>query len=128
MFMKTQHPVSGAEEWEKIQKTLKLFPTFNTRRVIRLTLVKNLNMLDAENYAALIKIAQPHFIEAKAWMAIGQSRSRLPIESMPKHAEIREFSEKLAKALPDYEIKDESPVSRIVLLAHRALKPPPLYK
>ena len=100
--------------WENIIKSLSLMAEKETRTVLRLTLIRNVNM-KAEKFAPLIEKASPRFVEAKAYMHLGHSRYRLERDTMPSHEEIRKFSEKLEK-LTDYRISDESPISRVVLL------------
>ena len=101
--------------WEVYNKTLKLFPKLKTRKVLRLTLIKNLNMDDIKEYANLIKIAKPDFVEAKGFMSAGFSRQRLGYDKMPWHSEIKEFSKKLAK-LTGLKILEEKKESCVVLL------------
>lgn len=48
--------------WKKILLSLKLIKEFK-RSVIRLTLVKNLNMIKPEKYAELIEKSKPNFLE-----------------------------------------------------------------
>ncbi len=116
MMKKTQKPLIS-DAWENLNKTLELFPSLKTRRVIRLTLVKNLNMSEPEKYAKLIERALPDFIEVKAGMAVGFSRlqNRMKYEDMASHEEIKHFSKKIANSL-GYKIKDEKRDSRVVLL------------
>ena len=118
MMKKTQKPLIS-DAWEKLNKNLEMFPNLKTRRVIRLTMVKNLNMFGPEKYAKLIDKALPDFVEVKAGMAVGFSRlqNRIKYEDMASHDEIKEFAEKLADSL-DYEIKDEKKDSRVVLLTN----------
>lgn len=113
MFERLQKPVAK-NLWEKVNKTLELFPSLKTRKVIRLTLIRNLNM-NAQDYAKLIAKAEPDFIEAKAFMSVGSSRERLPYERMPSHSEVKDFSEQLAR-LTGYSVADEKVDSRVVLL------------
>ena len=101
--------------WQIYLKTLKILPKLKTRKVLRLTLVKDLNMRNIEGYANLIKIAKPDFVEAKGFMSVGFSRKRLGYEKMPFHSEIREFAKKLAK-LSGLKILDEKKESCVVLL------------
>jgi tRNA wybutosine-synthesizing protein 1 len=103
------------DSWNDILRTLKLFPSLRTRRVIRLTLVKGLNMINPEGYASLIKMAKPDWVEVKAFMSVGGARERLPYSLMPLHKEIREFSEELAKHL-GVRVLDEKKESRVCLL------------
>lgn len=106
--------------WKKIQKSLSLLKKFK-RNVIRLTLVKGINMIKAEEYARLIKKANPLFVEAKAYMFVGSSRQRLSLENMPRHNEIIDFAKKISE-LSGYEIIDEKANSRVVLLMKNDFK------
>lgn len=101
--------------WENIQKTLGLFPSLDTKKVVRLTLVKELNMTEPENYAKLIEKAKPDFIEAKAFMFLGGSRARLTMENMPSHEEVKAFAGKISEHT-GYGITNEKEDSRVVLL------------
>ncbi len=127
MFNNVQHPVNGTKIWDNILETLNFLPELKTRTVIRLTMIKNLNMQEPERYAKLISMARPDFIEVKGWMAVGQSRQRIPAINMPNHKEICDFSAELVKHLPYYHVEDEQEVSRVVLLmreaGHRLIKP-----
>ena len=87
----------------------------NTRTAIRITLIKGINDVDIEGYAKLIKIANPMFLEVKAYMWIGGSRKRLKEENMPFHREVVEFSGKLSEII-GYKRIDEQKESRVVLL------------
>ncbi len=100
--------------WKNILKSLKLLNKFD-RSTIRLTLVKNLNMLNIKEYAELINIAKPEFVECKAYVNVGFSKERLKIENMPRHNEIKEFTKKLNKLI-NYKVKDEKIESRVILL------------
>jgi len=101
--------------WERINKSLGLLKKFK-RNVIRLTLVKNVNMIYPEKYAMLIKKYKPRYVECKAYMWVGYSQKRLKMENMPSHEEIKEFAKKIAKH-SGYKIKDEKKESRVVLLS-----------
>jgi tRNA wybutosine-synthesizing protein 1 len=101
--------------WKRILKSLSLIKKFK-RNVIRLTLVKDVNMLKPEKYAALIKKYKPMFVEVKAYMWVGFSKKRLKQENMPLHKEIKEFAKKIAKH-SGYKIKDQKKESRVVLLS-----------
>ena len=102
--------------WERLKRTLELLPSLETRKVIRHTLVKDWNMNGyEEKYAKLDMLAEPHFIEPKAYVFVGYSRERLNIENMPSHTEIQEFARKLAD-LTGYKYEDERQDSRVVLL------------
>ena len=113
MFEKVQKPLVK-DAWEKLNRTLELFPSLKTRKVIRLTMVRDLNMKEPEKYSKLIEKALPTFIEVKSFMSVGFSRQRLPYSVMPLHEEIKDFSEKIAENT-GYKIANEKRDSRVVL-------------
>ena len=102
--------------WERVNDTLALLPSLDTRKVIRHTLVREWNLGWESEYAKLVSRAEPNFIEAKAYMFVGDSRNRLTVDNMPAHEDIRTFSDRLAAEL-SYEITDEQRDSRVVLLS-----------
>jgi tRNA wybutosine-synthesizing protein 1 len=107
-----------SDGWEKIQQTLSLLPSLNTRTVIRHTLVHGWNMdeKDIEAYARLDAKASPLFIEPKGYVFVGSSRNRLHFSNMPTHDQVRSFGEKLAERL-GYEQINEKADSLVVLLS-----------
>ncbi|MDI6825874.1 MAG: 4-demethylwyosine synthase TYW1 [Candidatus Aenigmarchaeota archaeon] len=113
-YMRVDHPLVK-DGWKRMNESLELMKSFSCRTVIRLTLVKGLNMKDPEKYAKLILKAEPDFLEPKGFVRVGESQKRLPMESMPFHEEIVDFARKLSK-FTCYEIKDEFKPSRVVLL------------
>ncbi|MCX8153433.1 MAG: 4-demethylwyosine synthase TYW1 [Candidatus Bathyarchaeota archaeon] len=106
----------STEAWTKLNETLNLLPSFRCPTVIRMTLVKGLNMTAVEEYAQLIKKADPTYVEAKAYMHVGFSNLRLSYSNMPAHKDIHTFGELLAEKT-GYKIIDESAESRVVLLS-----------
>jgi len=111
------HNSKEKNAWNKFNKTLSIFPKLNTRKVVRMTLVKDLNMSEenAKEFSLLIKKAKPDFVEVKGFMSVGYARYRLGYEKMPSHKEIKDFAKKLAKLL-NYKILGEHKMSRIVLI------------
>jgi len=107
-----------SDGWERINKTLELLPSLDTRTVIRHTLVKGWNMDSkyVKEYAKLIKKAKPMFIEPKGYVFVGYSRKRMNISNMPSHEEVSDFGEKLSKE-SGYDFAMEKPDSRVVLLS-----------
>jgi tRNA wybutosine-synthesizing protein 1 len=104
--------------WAKLNETLSFLPSFRCPTVIRMTLVKGLNMETVDGYAELVEKANPTYIEAKAYMHIGFSGLRLDYESMPEHREVYNFATRLAERT-GYTLIDESVESRVVLLSKR---------
>jgi tRNA wybutosine-synthesizing protein 1 len=115
-YNKTCRPkAKGA--WEKVNRTVELFPSFKTRKVLRLTLVRGLNMLKPEGYSKLILKAEPDYVEPKSFVFVGGARYNRGLElgDMPSHEEIRAFARKLSEET-GYIISDERTDSRVVLL------------
>ncbi|MFH0752895.1 MAG: 4-demethylwyosine synthase TYW1 [archaeon] len=102
------------DAWERLQESLKILQKFS-RRTIRLTLVKGLNMVNPEGYANLLRDLDVDFIELKAAMPMGYAQYRMTYESMPWHEEIRDFAKQIC-GLTDFKIIDEKENSRVVLL------------
>jgi len=105
-----------SDAWERIQETLNLLSSFNCKTVVRLTLVKGLNLEKPEEYARVLEGVSPTYVEAKAYMHVGFSQLRLGYENMPTHEDIREFSKRLKEGL-SYNLLDEAVDSRVVLLS-----------
>lgn len=115
MFTQTCRPsIPGA--WQRLLKTLSLLKSFSCPTVMRLTLARGLNLTNPEGYGKLVRVAEPTYVEPKAYVHVGMSRLRLVYENMPTHREIRDFAEALSK-VTGYWILDESPPSRVVLLS-----------
>lgn len=106
------------KSWETLNKTLALLPSLKTRKAIRLTAIKGMNMCNENDFAKLIEKAQPDFLEVKGYMFVGYSRQRLKMENMPLHNEVKEFAEKINAHL-GYEFAGESKPSRVVLLSKK---------
>ncbi|MGZ7070039.1 MAG: radical SAM protein, partial [Methanobacterium sp.] len=101
--------------WKNLNKSLDLLSSFNCRKVLRLTCVKDFNMQNIEEYSALIKNSNPDFVEIKAYMFVGYSRKRLKWENMPSNQEIYDFAESIAGKC-GLKIMDKAYESRVVLL------------
>ncbi len=105
-----------AKTWDNIRQSLEIMNDSETRTAVRITLTKGVNMDASEGYARLIGLAEPDYVELKAYMHLGFSRNRLSRDSMPSHQEVLDFSKKVAQALC-YGIADSSESSRVVLLS-----------
>ncbi|OYT44249.1 4-demethylwyosine synthase TYW1, partial [Candidatus Bathyarchaeota archaeon ex4484_40] len=65
-YIKVSRPLIK-DGWERLNRTLELLPSLETRKVIRLTVIKGWNTRNYEGYAKLIRKAEPSFIEVKAY-------------------------------------------------------------
>jgi len=112
--------------WQRLMKTLKLLPELakknkKARNTLRFTIIKGLNDRYPEQWAEIIKISKPMFVEVKAYMWVGYSRQRMKIEHMPRHPEIVAFAKKICK-YSEYKIIDDKKESRVVLLMKKDRK------
>jgi len=105
--------------WERLNESLELLAQKPQRTCIRITAIKDLNMLDLEGYAALITKGDPDFVEVKSYMHVGASRKFLGQENMPLHEEIVTFTKKILQHLPNYELVAEHIPSRVVMVAKK---------
>ncbi|MCS7117616.1 MAG: 4-demethylwyosine synthase TYW1 [Thaumarchaeota archaeon] len=84
------------DAFERVMESLSLLEEFERRgcrTVIRLTLVKGLNMKDPEGYAEIVNLGRPNFVEFKGYAWLGQSRQRLGQSASPKFTELKEFAD-----------------------------------
>lgn len=113
VYKKTCLP-KGAD-WKKLMLSLGMLKDFGCRTVVRLTLVRGLNLVHPEKYASILEAASPDFVECKSFMSVGGSRKRLPYSDMPLYPDIRKFAAAIEKN-SSYKITNEKPDSRVVLL------------
>ena len=107
-----------ANAWNLTLETLEMMPSFTCPTVFRITAIRNWNMDDKaiKGFSKLIDLAQPTFIEVKAYMYVGASTDRLTKDNMPTHEEVVEFSFRLAKET-GYKLVSQSKPSRVALLS-----------
>ncbi len=116
LFKKIDQPLL-ADGWKRLNESLSLIPELNnkTRTCMRFTMMKGINMVHPEEWAGIINRYQPHFVEVKAYMFVGCSKDRMNKENMPRHEDIRAFTEEILKHT-DYKLIDEHKRSRVTLL------------
>ena len=116
--------------WNKLNQTLELLESLNCRTVIRITAVKNLNMIEPEEYAKIVEKANPNFLEVKGFTLLGGARLRLTRYAerkglntkdiakvfQPKHKDIMEFASKICEAA-NFPIIDQFRPSAVALIA-----------
>lgn len=107
---------SRDDAWDRLLESLDIMRGLPTRRVIRHTLVKGWNLGWEELYAELDERARPDFVEPKGYVYMGRSRQRLTRDHVPSHENISDFAGRLSRFL-GYPVVDESPESKVVLLA-----------
>lgn len=113
------HNSNEKQAWKKLNQSLELMKKLKskTRTVIRMTLVKDLNMQPefVDEYARLIKKANPLFIEVKGYMSVGFARKRLGYKTMPNWREVQDYAKLIAKAT-GLKVLSKHEFSRVVLL------------
>ncbi len=101
--------------WKKINESLELLSSLDTRTVLRITLLDGLNDEFNKKYYDLISKANPDFIEIKSYMNIGYSRKRLDRDKMVSNEKINQFARDLEKET-DLSINDNIEKSLVTLL------------
>lgn len=109
--------------WERFIDSLKALSSKKQRTVYRLTLVKAWNTDELENYAELVSLGKPDFIEIKGVTYCGESKaSSLTMQNVPWHEEVVNFVQQLADRLEGYEIASEHEHSNCILIANTKFK------
>ena len=103
--------------WMNLNESLETLASFNSRTCRRNTSIKGRNMENPEEYAKLIKKANPDFVEIKAYMCVGSSRDRLTLEKMPSFDEVKNFALKIGEKRGK-ELVNQSEVSLVLLLEY----------
>ena len=104
--------------WESFQEFIGIFAGLETRRVFRLTLIRDLNMVDAKGYAELINRGKPHYVEVKGFVFVGGARGgerHLSYKQMPDKEEIIAFANEIAEE-SGYIVVDYHEHSKVALL------------
>ncbi|MFW9995411.1 MAG: 4-demethylwyosine synthase TYW1 [Candidatus Odinarchaeota archaeon] len=115
-YVKTCRPlVKGT--WNKIMETLEAFNQLDSRTVTRLTVAKEINMVDPKGYSELINRANSSFVEVKGVVVVGGAMKRIERSTMPSHPEIMAFAHKLEE-FTDYKIIAEQPESKVAILSN----------
>ena len=119
LFQKIDNPLIK-DAWERIMRTLDIMASAGdkTRTVLRMTLIKGMNMCSVNDYASLFNRSKAQFVEVKAYMWVGHSQERMSQDQMPRHEEVVAFAHDLSDA-SGYEVVDEHVPSRVVLLRRK---------
>ncbi|RZF34501.1 hypothetical protein LSTR_LSTR011743 [Laodelphax striatellus] len=107
--------------WDRFIDSLKALSEKGQRTVYRLTLVKAWNFDELNNYAQLVDLGNPDFIEIKGVTFCGDSNkvNSLTMQNVPWHEEVVSFARKLVDLLPNYDIASEHEHSNCILIAHK---------
>lgn len=106
------------DAWDRWNRSLSFLSNVNTRTVVRITMIRGYNssMKFLPEFAHIIRIANPHFIELKSYMHVGMSILRLEASHMLEMLEVRQYAKGLNNLLSEFSIMDESEISRIVVM------------
>lgn len=110
--------------WERFIACLKALKSKQVRTVYRMTLVKAFNMGDIAEYAKLVGLGKPTFIEIKGVTFCGGANGdSMTMKNVPFHQEVRNFCQELVKYLDgQYEISCEHAHSCCILISDVKLK------
>jgi tRNA wybutosine-synthesizing protein 1 len=105
--------------WERFLACLRALKDKGQRTVYRLTLVKGYNTEEIEQYAKLVELGDPDFIEVKGVTYCGDSSaSNLTMANVPWHEEVVKFVGLLCERLPQFDVACEHEHSNCLLLAN----------
>ncbi|KAG5437485.1 hypothetical protein PCANB_000913 [Pneumocystis canis] len=111
--------------WERFISCLKILSRKQLRTVYRLTLVKQFNTSEIKEYANLVSIGKPCFIEIKGVTYCGNIDSSLTMKNVPFHEEVVDFAQALVKEISEidstleYDIAAEHVHSCCLLIARK---------
>lgn len=110
--------------WDRFIFSLEALHHKKIRTVYRLTLVKEWNTEEIENYADLVVTGNPDFIEIKGVTFCGTSKaSKITMENVPWHEEVVKFGQALAAEIDhNWEIVSEHEHSNCILIAQKRFK------
>jgi tRNA wybutosine-synthesizing protein 1 len=110
--------------WQRYLDSLRALAEKRQRTVYRLTLVKDWNTDNVKQYAELVNLGKPDFIEIKGVTYCGESdASSLTMKNVPWIDEVIEFVKQLQTHVAnEYEIACEHQHSNCLLLAHIKFK------
>ena len=105
--------------WERFLASLTSLREKRQRTVYRLTLVKGFNAEEVKEYAELLDLGRPDFIEIKGVTFCGDhGTSSLTMKSVPFHEEVKAFGEAICEARGgEYGLACEHAHSCCILLA-----------
>lgn len=111
-------PFNPKEAWNNLMETVEVMSSMDTRKVVRMTLVKGKNMVEPDKYGELFFDAKAHFLEAKGFVSVGDARNNYGYDRMPDLVEIVEFAEEICDLAPQkLNIIDQAASSCAVLMA-----------
>jgi len=108
--------------WERFEDSLVVLSKHPTRTVLRLTLVKKYNMTEAQNFAKVIGMSKPDFIEIKAVTYCGDNgKDSITMKDIPWHEEVRNYALAIlgCDGMDDFDFACEHVHSCCILLAHK---------
>ena len=125
VFNRLCKPKWNNAAWEKVEQTVDLLPSLETRTVCRHTMIKgeNMNSEHIAQYAAIDNRADPDWIECKGYVHVGHSQENLLAENMPSHEDILHFATELAP-LTGRKLLDDSRPSRVALVGKEIIPIP----
>jgi len=109
--------------WQRFHDSLSALKDKAQRTVYRLTLVKGWNDEEVLNYASLVELGQPDFIEMKGVTYCGNNNSSdLTMKNVPYYDEVNKFAAAMCSALnEEYGLACAHEHSCSVLLARKKL-------
>ncbi len=112
------------DSWQRLNKTIDIYPSLKCRKVVRFTLINGLNdsLEYLDKFIEMFERSNTDYLEIKSYMHLGSSRDNLTAENMPTHNDVVEFSKEIEKRSKLFKIHNEQKESRIILLKNKKSK------
>merc|ERR1711972_185251 len=123
------------DAWDRFIKSCEYLSKRNERKIFRLTMVKGWNDEELEQYASLVRIGKPDFIEIKgvtycgnSWAGNTEDKTVLGLKNVPFHEEVVEMCQRITDSInsqledmPEfqYELMSEHAHSNCILISNK---------
>ena len=103
--------------WERLLKSLDWINSARgkTRTTVRLTIIKDVTSQYVKEFAELVNLAMPAFLEVKSYSYLGASKKNYKLENMGEYDFVEAFAKELSK-YTQYKIIDAQEESRVCLM------------
>ena len=123
-----------ADHWERLNRTLSLLSTLDCRTVIRITSVRDVNMIKPVAYREKVRSANPSFLELKGFSISGNAPRiserlgetdrgprdpgllKIALRYAPTHDEVMNFAKEISSGFSLFPLVSESRLNREVIM------------
>merc|ERR1712178_278657 len=123
------------DAWDRFIKSCEALSKRKERKIFRLTMVKGWNDEELEQYASIVRIGKPDFIEIKgvtycgnSWAGNTEDKTVLGLKNVPFHEEVVEMCQRITDSINnqledmpefEYELMSEHAHSNCILISNK---------